>query len=35
MDWLKQWNEALDYLEEHLLEEVSLETLGRIACCGG
>ena len=35
MDWLKQWNEALDYLEEHLLEEISLETLGRIACCGG
>lgn len=35
MDWLKQWNQALDYLEEHLREEVPPETLGRIACCGG
>lgn len=35
MDWLSQWNEALDYLEAHLTEEVPPETLGRIACCGG
>ena len=35
MDWLSQWNEALDYLEAHLTEEVPPEALGRIACCGG
>ena len=25
MDWLKNWNDALDYLEEHLLEENAVE----------
>ena len=33
MDWLKSWNEALDYLEENLDKEISLEELGRLAGC--
>lgn len=33
MDWLKSWNEALDYLEQNLDGEVSLEELSRLAGC--
>lgn len=33
MDWLKYWNRALDYLEENLDGEISLEELGRLAGC--
>lgn len=33
MDWLKHWNKALDYLEENLDGEISLEELGRLAGC--
>ena len=33
MDWLKNWNEALDYLEKNLEEEIRLEELGRLAGC--
>lgn len=33
MDWLKNWNEALDYLEQNLEEEIRLEELGRLAGC--
>lgn len=33
MDWLKNWNEALDYLEAHLDGEIRLEELGRLAGC--
>ena len=33
MDWLKNWNEALDYLEENLDKEIKLEELGRLAGC--
>ena len=33
MDWLRQWNLALDYLEEHLDKEIDLEQVGRLACC--
>ena len=29
MDWLKSWNEALDYLEENLDKEISLEELSK------
>ena len=33
MDWLKSWNQALDYLEEELDGEIRLEELGRLAGC--
>lgn len=33
MDWVKQVNEAIDYIESHLREEISYEKLGRIAGC--
>lgn len=33
MDWIKQWNLALDYLEEHLDGEIKLEEIGRLAGC--
>lgn len=33
MDWLNHWNKALDYLEENLDGEISLEELGRLAGC--
>ena len=33
MDWLENWNQALDYLEENLDREIKLEELGRLAGC--
>ena len=33
MDWLSNWNKALDYLEENLDGEISPEELGRLAGC--
>ena len=33
MDWLKHWNNALDYLEKHLDGEISPGELGRLAGC--
>lgn len=33
MDWLNNWNKALDYLEENLDGEIRLEELGRLASC--
>ena len=33
MDWLKNWNEALDCLEENLDGEIDLGELGRLAGC--
>ena len=33
MEWVKQLNSAMEYLEGHLEEQVDYEQLGRIACC--
>ena len=33
MDWLNNWNKALDYLEEHLEGETDPGELGRLAGC--
>lgn len=33
MDWLKNWNEALDRLEENLDGEIDLRELGKLAGC--
>lgn len=33
MEWIERLNEAINYIEEHLTEEIDYERLGRIACC--
>ena len=33
MQWLERWNEAMEYLEEHLTGGMEREQLARIACC--
>lgn len=33
MEWVERLNEAIDYMEKHLTEEIDIEQLGRIACC--
>jgi AraC family transcriptional regulator len=33
MDWIGRLNEAVNYIEEHLTEEISYEKLAKIACC--
>ena len=33
MDWLNNWNQALDYLERNLEGEIDLKELGRLAGC--
>lgn len=33
MEWIERWNHAIDYIEEHLTEEIDYEKLGQIACC--
>ena len=33
MDWLDNWNRAMEYLEEHLEEELDLKELGKLAGC--
>lgn len=32
MDWVKQLNEAINYIEENLSGEISYETISRIIC---
>lgn len=33
MEWIERLNKAVNYIEEHLAEEISYEALGQIACC--
>ena len=33
MEWIERLNEAIQYLEEHLTEEIDYGKLGEIACC--
>ena len=33
MDWLERMNQAMDYLEAHLADEISYDEAARIACC--
>lgn len=35
MEWIENWNQAINYLEAHLTEEIDYEQLGKIACCSG
>ena len=33
MEWIERLNEAINYLEEHILEEIDYEKLAKITCC--
>lgn len=33
MEWVERLNRAMDYIEEHLTDEIDYGQLGRIACC--
>ena len=33
MEWIERLNDAMDYIEKHLTEEIGYEKLGQIACC--
>ena len=33
MEWIERLNGAMNYIEEHLTDEIDYEQLGKIACC--
>lgn len=33
MDWMERWNQAMIYMEEHIMEEIDYKQTARIACC--
>lgn len=33
MEWIERLNQTMNYIEEHLTEEMDYEQLGKIACC--
>ncbi len=33
MEWIEKLNQSMQYIEEHLTDELKYEELGRIACC--
>lgn len=33
MEWVDRLNQSMNYIEEHLTDEIDYEQLGRIACC--
>ncbi len=33
MEWLKQLNAAINYIEEHLTDTIDMEKVSRLACC--
>ncbi|MCI9272302.1 MAG: AraC family transcriptional regulator [Dorea sp.] len=33
MEWVKRLNQSIQYMEEHLTDEIDIERLARIACC--
>lgn len=33
MEWVERMNRAIDYIEEHLTEELELGEVARMACC--
>lgn len=33
MEWIERLNKAINYIEEHLTDEINYDRLGQIACC--
>ena len=33
MEWVERLNQSMNYIEEHLTDEIDYEQLGQIACC--
>ena len=33
MDWIYRFNESIEYMEQHLANEIDYGELGKIACC--
>ena len=33
MEWIEKLNEVINYLEEHIAEEIDYEQVSKIACC--
>ena len=33
MEWIERLNQAINYIEEHLKEDIDYDQLGKIACC--
>ncbi len=33
MEWIERLNQAIEYIEEHLKDEIDYEQLGKITCC--
>ena len=33
MEWIERWNEAMQYIEEHLTGEIDYEEAAKTACC--
>lgn len=33
MEWIERLNQSINYIEEHLTDEIDYEQLGKIACC--
>lgn len=33
MEWVERLNQSIEYIEQHLTDEIDYEQLGRIACC--
>ena len=33
MEWVERLNQSMNYIEEHLMDGIDVEALGRIACC--
>ncbi|MDF2610877.1 MAG: tetD 5 [Lachnospiraceae bacterium] len=33
MDWIKRFNSAINYMEEHMRDEINYEEAAKIACC--
>lgn len=33
MEWIERLNSAVNYIEEHLVDEIDYKQLAKIACC--
>lgn len=33
MEWIERLNKAINYIEEHITEEIDYEQVAKVACC--